>query len=196
MHIYRICGSATCHLYRCDSEAAYGRNTGYMDGHGSAGVTYGEVRNQVERFANHFQKTIGEDSKYVGLLLENCPEWVSSFYGLLMAGYIPVLLSTAASNEENIEILEQLHCKFAVSNKDIAIKTINPFEISEERSISIDNLKWEDGVVLVTSGTSGKSKIYLYTGKELSNQLLEDPGIAHKRSVAIQKVTRYARSAP
>ena len=45
-------------------------------------ITYGEVRNQVERFANHFQKTIGEDCKYVGLLLENCPEWVSSFYGL------------------------------------------------------------------------------------------------------------------
>ena len=143
-------------------------------------ITYGEVRNQVERFANHFQKTIGEDSKYVGLLLENCPEWVSSFYGLLMAGYIPVLLSTAASNEENLEILEQLHSKFVVSNKDIAINTINPFEISEERTISIDNLKWEDGVVLVTSGTSGKSKIYLYTGKELSNQILEVPKIIKK----------------
>ena len=136
-------------------------------------ISYGEVRKQVERFANHFQKIIGDNSKYVGLLLENSPEWVSSFYGLLMAGYIPVLLSTAASNEENLEILEQLQSKYVVSNRDIGVTSINPFEITEERSI--DYKKWVDGVVLVTSGTSGKSKIYLYTGKELSNQLLEVP---------------------
>ena len=141
-------------------------------------ITYGEIKNQVEKFANHFDKTIGGKTKYVGLLLDNCPEWVSSFYGLLMAGYIPVLLSTAASNEENLEILEQLQSKYVVSDKDIGIATINPFEIAEERPI--DNLKWVDGVVLVTSGTSGKSKIYLYTGKELANQLLEVPKIIER----------------
>ena len=141
-------------------------------------ITYCEIKNQVEKFANHFDKTIGGKTKYVGLLLDNCPEWVSSFYGLLMAGYIPVLLSTAASNEENLEILEQLQSKYVVSDKDIGIVTINPFEITEERPI--DNLKWVDGVVLVTSGTSGKSKIYLYTGKELANQLLEVPKIIER----------------
>ena len=141
-------------------------------------ITYGEVKKQVERFANHFQKTIGENAKYVGLLLENSPEWVSSFYGLLMAGYIPVLLSTAASNEENIEILEQLHSNYVVSNKEIGVNLINPFEITEERPI--DDKKWADGVVLVTSGTSGKSKIYLYTGKELANQILEIPKLVKK----------------
>ena len=141
-------------------------------------ISYGEIKKQTQIFANHFQKVIGDNSKYVGLLLENSPEWVSSFYGLLMAGYIPVLLSTAASNEENLEILEQLQSKFAVSNKEIGVTSINPFEIAEERPI--DEIKWADGVVLVTSGTSGKSKIYLYTGKELSNQLLEVPKLVKK----------------
>ena len=70
-------------------------------------ITYGEVKKQIECFANHFQNTIGDNAKYVGLLLDNSPEWVSSYYGLLMAGYIPVLLSTAASKEENEEILNQ-----------------------------------------------------------------------------------------
>ena len=141
-------------------------------------ITYGEVKKQTERFANHFQKTIGDKTKYVGLLLENSPEWVSSLYGLLMAGYIPILLSTAASNEENLEILEQLHSNYIVSNKDIGVISLNPFEISEERPI--DDKKWADGVILVTSGTSGKSKIYLYTGKELSKQLLEVPNLVKK----------------
>ena len=141
-------------------------------------ITYGEIKKQAQRFANHFQKTIGEETDYVGLLLENSPEWVSSFYGLLMAGYIPVLLSTAATNDENLEILEQLHSKFIVSNRDIGVTSINPFEIQEERQI--DFPKWADSVVLVTSGTSSKSKIYLYTGKELSNQLLQVPKLYKK----------------
>ena len=142
-------------------------------------ITYGEVKKQIECFANHFQKTISDKSKYVGLLLENSPEWVSSYYGLLMAGYIPVLLSTAATKDENEEILSQLHSKVVVTNKEIGVETINPFEINEDKGIEYP--KWEDGVVLVTSGTSGKSKIYLYTGLELSNQLLEVPNLI-KRS--------------
>ncbi len=141
-------------------------------------ISYGEIKKQIQIFANHFQKVIGDNSKYVGLLLENSPEWVSSFYGLLMAGYIPVLLSTSASNQENLEILEQLHSKYIVSNKEIGVTSINPFKIQEERPI--DEIKWADGVVLVTSGTSGKSKIYLYTGKELSNPLLYVPKLVKK----------------
>ena len=138
-------------------------------------ITYGEIKKQVECFASYFAKVIGDKAKYVGLLLENCPEWVSSYYGLLMAGYIPVLLSTAATNEENIEILDQLGSKFVITNKELKAETINPFEIKEEKTF--DEPKWENGVVLVTSGTSGKSKIYLYTGEELSNQLLEVPNL-------------------
>ena len=142
-------------------------------------ITYGEVKKQIERFANHFQNTIGDNAKYVGLLLDNSPEWVSSYYGLLMAGYIPVLLSTAASKEENEEILKQLQSNYAVTNKEIGAEKINPFEITEEKEI--ERPKWADGTVLVTSGTSGKSKIYLYTGLELSNQILEIPNLL-KRS--------------
>ena len=142
-------------------------------------ITYGEVKKQIDVFAYHFQKNIGDKCKFVGLLLENSPEWVSSYYGLLMAGYIPVLLSTAASKEENLEILEQLHSNVVVTDKEIDVEKINPFEITEEKTIEYP--RWENGTVLVTSGTSGKSKIYLYTGLELSNQILEIPKI-YKRS--------------
>ena len=136
-------------------------------------ITYGEIKSQSKKFANYFAKVIGGKSRYVGLLLDNCPEWISTFYGLLMAGYIPVLLSTASTNEENLEILSQLESKVVVTNKEINLETINPFEIDEEKEI--EEPAWENKLVIVTSGTSGKSKIYMYTGKELSNQLLEVP---------------------
>lgn len=133
-------------------------------------VTYGEVKNKIERFANYFSINIENKYTYVGLLLDNCLEWVYSYYGLLMAGYVPVLLSTASTNEENLEILKELNCEVVVTDKKIGIKTINPFEISENVPIKVK--KWANGTVFVTSGTSGKAKVYLYTGEEFANQLI------------------------
>ena len=154
-------------------------------------ITYGEVKSQTIKFANYFAKVIGGKAKYVGLLLDNSPEWVSSYYGLLMAGYIPVLLSTAATNEENIEILEQLRSSYVVSNKTINLNVINPYEIKEEEAIL--EPRWENGTVLVTSGTSGKSKIYLYTGEELSNQLLEIPNLVKRAPSLITNYKGYIK---
>ena len=34
-------------------------------------ITYGEIKKQAGKFANFFEKTIGNESKYVGLLLDN-----------------------------------------------------------------------------------------------------------------------------
>ena len=133
-------------------------------------ITYGEVKRDVQRFANHFSKEIPQETKYVGLLLDNCLEWVYSYYGLLMAGYVPVLLSTASTNEENLEILKELGTDIVVSNKSIECKTINPFEIHEKELIEEE--RWANGTIFVTSGTSGKPKIYLYTGEEFANQVI------------------------
>ena len=133
-------------------------------------ITYGEVKKSIERFANYFSKEIDRKNQYVGLLLDNCLEWVYSYYGLLMAGYVPVLLSTASTNEENLEILKDLKCDVVVTNKEINCRTINPFGIHELEPI--EEKKWANGTVFVTSGTSGKSKVYLYTGEELADQLI------------------------
>jgi len=132
-------------------------------------ITFGEAKRHIERFANYFSKQIDQKNKYVGLLLENSPIWVYSYYGLLMAGFVPVLLSTASTNEENIEILHELKSEVVVTNIDFPTKVINPFQINETEPIKAQ--RWANGTVFVTSGTSGKSKIYLYTGEELANQL-------------------------
>ena len=132
-------------------------------------ITYGEAKKEIYRFANHFSNEIDKKNTYVGILLDNCPEWVYSYYGLLMAGYVPVLLSTASTNEEVLEIVKELKCDVIVTNKSIDFKTINPFEIKEKEAIK--EPRWANGTVFTTSGTSGKPKIYLYTGEELAEQV-------------------------
>lgn len=133
-------------------------------------ITYGEAKRNILRYATHFSKNIANSDKYVGLLMENSPEWVYSYYGLLMSGHSPVLLSTAASDEETKDVLKEIGCFVLVSNRNLLSKTINPFEINEEEPLK--EYKWANETIFITSGTSGKSKIYSYTGEELSEQLL------------------------
>lgn len=133
-------------------------------------ISYGEAKKRIKDFANHFAKTISKNEKYVGLLIENCPEWIYTYYGLLMSGFVPVLLSTAASDNENKDILNDLGSKTVVSNRNIADTLINPFEIGSYDEEVKEN--WANAMIFITSGTSGKSKILLYTGEELCQQIV------------------------
>lgn len=131
-------------------------------------ITYGEAYKEIKRFANHFKKNIDKNEKYVGLLLENKPEWIYSFYALLMAGFIPVCLSTRAKEEAIINILDRLGSKTVVSDFNLKskINKINPHEILERNPL--ENETWENAVIFTTSGTSGEEKIIRYTGEELT----------------------------
>ena len=62
----------------------------------SRAVTYGELSEQVSALAS-FLATAGLQREHrVGILLENSPEYVAAYYGVLAAGGVAVALNTAA----------------------------------------------------------------------------------------------------
>ena len=136
-------------------------------------ITYGMAKRYISSFANYFNENISHDQKYVGLLLENSPEWIYSFYGLLMAGFCPVLLSTKAKIESSKNIGEKLGISTVISNFSGLndYKVINPFEIDKTKNQERLEGMFANEVVMLTSGTSGNQKIVFYTGKELSEQM-------------------------
>ena len=141
-------------------------------------ISYGEAKNKVFEFANYFNEIIKYDEKYVGLLLENSPEWVYCFYGLLMSGHRPVLLSTKTNEDDTVEVLDRLGCNVLVTDFNLkkCKKTIvNPMNCNIKNIKEIDN--WENEIVFTTSGTSGKAKILSYTGEELTEQIINASGI-------------------
>lgn len=141
-------------------------------------ITYGEGKAKVLEFANYFDSVILSDEKYVGLLLENSPEWIYCFYGLLMSGHCPVLLSTKASEEDTIDVLNRLESNVLVTDFNIKSNektVVNPSNCDVQNAKEID--KWENEIVFTTSGTSGKAKILSYTGEELTEQIINASGI-------------------
>ena len=90
------------------------------DGYKVKKLTYKDIKNQsilMGRFFNNELKDI-QKNDYVGLIMDNSPSWVSSFWGLLMAGYKPMLLNIRLGSKLNQEIIELLKIKCVIADKD------------------------------------------------------------------------------
>lgn len=158
-------------------------------------VTYGMAKKYIYSFANHFNNNIAKDSKYVGLLLENSPEWIYTFYGLMMAGFVPVLLSTRISTKNLEDICEKIGISAVISDKTPFgnYKFINPFEIDKnENQIELKG-QFADEIVFLTSGTSGVQKLVFYSGKELSEQIFHAQQIAEENKAITKFDKGYLR---
>lgn len=156
-------------------------------------ISYYEASCQIEKTGSYFQSIIGSSSHYVGLLLDNKPEWIYSFYGLLMYGYVPVLLSTRNDCNENREILKKVNSKYVISDLEdnLGVIQINPCQKIE---IEINRKhEWANEIVFISSGTSGPNKIVAFTGKELCEQVLNCGDIFKKNPDLARHYKHYLK---
>lgn len=136
-------------------------------------ITYGKAQLYNQCFAQYFKSNIQSEYKYVGILLDNSKEWIFSFFGLILAGFCPVLLSTANDFSEIEVVLKRLKFDYIITDKNVSvpgINLINPFDIKYSEQPAPD-CEFADEIVFLSSGTSGEPKIVFYTGEQLSNQI-------------------------
>lgn len=156
-------------------------------------ISYHDALCQIEKLGSYFKSIIGDTSHYVGLLLDNKPEWIYSFYGLLMYGYVPVLLSTRNDISENQDILRKVNSIYVISDTDadLGVNRINP---CQEIQIEINHQhEWADEIVFISSGTSGPNKIVAFTGKELCAQVLNCEDIFKKNPILARHYKGYLK---
>lgn len=134
-------------------------------------TSYKEADRKIQIFANYFKDNISGEENYVGLLLENSPTWIYSFYGLLMSGFVPVLLSTKNGNEYVENVCKRLGIKTLISDQELGYNIINPFKIDLVNITEIEKTSWKDEIIFTTSGTTGECKIVSFTGSKLCEQI-------------------------
>lgn len=155
-------------------------------------TTYGECKKYCIKMANYLNKTLANTKKhsFVGLMMENSLEFITTFFGLLMAGYKPVLLNIRLGRNLNSEIINKLKITNVICDNDydldvnlINVKNINYDEINDD----FDNFKWEDEIAISTSATSLNVKICIYDGASIceqirnTNKLLKDNPMMKKQ---------------
>lgn len=140
--------------------------------------TYGEVEEQINRSAYALYQKIGATHEYVGLEMENGIEWIVAFWAILKSGNKPYLINCRHPLSLSAEITASLKIKHILGlsptklNADyIDYSEIDKKEINIPQDFDLDGL-FENEIALSTSATSLHGVVCFYTGREISDQIL------------------------
>lgn len=128
--------------------------------------TYAEFWERIELRANHFKEAI--PYKYpVGIYMKNHPEYLLTYYGLLMSGHIPMLIDHTFTQEEVNFIRENYHL-----GSIIGLDKSNQIQIelfSEEYEAFDADQFVNVATCRFSSGTTGKPKCLMFTHTAVIN---------------------------
>ena len=136
-------------------------------------MSYYELFERVDEFTKSSKKyaeKVGVTSKFVGIFLDNSADWVALFWGLLQAGFVPILLNTRHNTGVTNDIIKEMDPVFVVSedariDKAVTVKDL----LAEGKGERLDrkHINWADEIVLVTSGSTSRPKIISHSGRSI-----------------------------
>lgn len=146
----------------------------FKNGSKWASLTYKEYKEKCYKFADSINNSLKDVEKgsFVALKATNSPKWTFVFWGLVIAGYKPILINPITLRKDTNYLLEQAGAKAIISDKseDYIVKNLLLEDIVESNSKIAEPI-WENEIAFCTSGTTGKSRIFVYNGFNISNQI-------------------------
>ena len=138
-------------------------------------VTFTKVRDIVKQYAMYLSHALKDIKRgeYIALKLNNSARWVYSFYGLLMSGYKVLLINPILNKKDTERLIKETNSLGIIIEEDneYDVKVIQVSDITLEDASKFEPT-WENEIAFSTSGTTGDSRVYCYTGKELCHQLM------------------------
>lgn len=138
--------------------------------------TYRQVKSRIEAVSAALYARIGGTGAYVALEMENCVEWIISFWAILRSGNKPYLVNCRHPKALSNGILSSLQVRYilAMQPSELDGETILFSELKEGGSFAGH---FANEIAFSTSATSLKETVCFYTGKEITKQLLNVRGI-------------------
>lgn len=137
-------------------------------------ISYDEYDRRIRNAAVNLQSLLGADEqpRFVGIRLENSPDYITVLWSVFMAGYQPALLDAHATEAQTEYLLGQLNAQALITDEEIAVpQGVTLLRTEQILKKSSGTLKEGFGNMLAvcTSGTTSTSKVYVYDGQALVN---------------------------
>lgn len=148
-------------------------------------MSYGELAALSQRIARVLHaRFFGKEGAFLALKMENSPLWVAAFFGTLQAGFKPLLLNLRLDEQTLREVISEAQAVGVLTDH----AEDGCFDLSSCEDAPDFSPCWADEIALMTSGTTGRSKLIVYTGAAICEQLLQtseivrlSPEIKHDR---------------
>jgi long-chain acyl-CoA synthetase len=121
--------------------------------HGNVRATYNQINNQANNLALHLIENGIAPGDRVALLMENCLEYIISYYGILKTGAVVVPLNSDLKSEGLKEILIELEAKHIISSSRFE-KLLQSTDLSacciQKLILRAPKLKWSSAPYVVS----------------------------------------------
>ena len=140
-------------------------------------MSYYELYERVDEFSKacvSYASSCGRTGSFVGVFLENSADWVAIFWGLLQAGYRPILLNTRHNIGITNDIIKDMDPLFVISEDPKVDRTVSVSDLlASGKGVKFDKsmIKWADEIILITSGSTSKPKIISHSGRTICLQV-------------------------
>ena len=148
----------------------------YNTNNGPVSLTYKEAQNCIEAVSAAIYESAG-NSNYIGIYGENSPEWIVLFWAVLKSGNKPCLINLRQPLSFSKGILDTLKASLVVSVGDCpdfgrrALSFADLMKLSKNTEVKTQ-IPFGNHFAISTNGTTLKEKICIYSGKEVSCQIL------------------------
>lgn len=154
-------------------------------------ITYSQLFSSVSAAAGAIHSRFaGREGGFIALCMENSPEWVYSFFGILKAGFKPVLINTRLDSASINYVLEQTKPVCVLCDEANLREGGTLFSSLETKGGLSDDF-WANEIALLTSGTTGNPKIIIYDGAAISAQVRVTADIVGKSPTIANKYKNY-----
>lgn len=134
--------------------------------------SYGTVYDRIVTVAGALYNKIGDTHGYVALACENSEEWVVGFWAILMSGNKPYLVNTRYPLRLTNSILKTLDIKYTLCVEKTGLETEEIDILSLKDGGLPSRHIFENELCFSSSATSMNEVVCFYTGKEISEQIL------------------------
>ncbi|NUM36033.1 MAG: aminotransferase class I/II-fold pyridoxal phosphate-dependent enzyme [Candidatus Brocadiae bacterium] len=163
------------HLFQIISENQDRVFAEYEENNQIKKITYSELTRLSKKVASKLYSLLGEKyrNQFVGIQMDNCPEWMMIFWGVIQSGYNPILLDFRSTEENLLHLLKTSNAVALVTNqKERVSESIfqwSKAEIMEglESFAEIAEIPWAKCIAFCTSGTTATSKVFVYEEQAL-----------------------------
>ena len=144
----------------------------YSDGFRIKKESYGDVRKKIEKAAYALYEKIGAKHKYIGLAIDNSPQWIVAFWAILKSGNKPYLVNLRYPDSLTNNILKTLDIEYTVCSTESDLNTECIFISSLSGNGKVPEEEFENEIAFSSSATTMNEVICFYTGFQIAEQIL------------------------
>lgn len=141
-------------------------------------LTFRDYARMTRNYAAFIRKASGaQPGSYIAISMDTCKEWFPVFWGVIQSGCNAVLLDISLSDDMIAHLMHESGARALISTKPRAmkdgVKFIDASALFKCPEAPADfSPIFGDQVALCTSGTTGTSRIFVYHGRAIAEQVL------------------------